>query len=140
MGIGCVALGGLLGEIWFVGEIGWFFGSVPVVVWVVVEQLEGLGGLGEDADGFGAAYVYGVVIALAGEDVGDPVDGGFEPDGVAGGGAGDDHFQPVFARPAEPHKTFLRGQGGPLFGADRVGFDDRCVEQGLQPAPRHLSQ
>ena len=23
------------------------------------------------------------------------------------GGAGDDHFQPVFARPAEPHKPFL---------------------------------
>jgi hypothetical protein len=76
---------------------------------VVVEQLEGLGGLGEDADGFGAAYVAGVVVALPGEDVGDPVDGGFEPDGVTGGSAGDDHFQAVFAVAAEPHEPFLRG-------------------------------
>jgi hypothetical protein len=65
--------------------------------------------LGEDADGFGAAYVDGVVVALPGEDVSDPVDGGFEPDGVTGGGPGDDHFQAVFAGAAEPHKTFLRG-------------------------------
>jgi hypothetical protein len=26
-----------------------------------------------------------------------------------------------------------------LFGADRVGFDDRCVEQVVQPAPGQLS-
>jgi hypothetical protein len=36
------------------------------------------------------AHFYGVVIALSGEDVGDSVDGGFEPDGIPGGGAGDD--------------------------------------------------
>ena len=135
MGIGCVALGGLLGEIWFVGEIGWFFGSVPVVVLVVVEQLEGLGGLGEDADGFGAAYVYGVVIALAGEDVGDPVDGGFEPDGVSGGGAGDDYLQAVFAVAAEPVEPLLGGSRGPLFGADRVGLIAGGLQQGVQPVP-----
>jgi hypothetical protein len=76
---------------------------------VLAEQLEGLGGLGEAADGFGAAYVDGVVIALPGEDVGDPVDGGFEPDGVAGGGAGDDYLQAVFAVAAEPDEPFLGG-------------------------------
>ena len=101
---------------------------------MLAQQLEGLGGLGEDADGFGAAYVDGVVIALPGEDVGDPVDGGFEPDGITGGGAGDDHFQPVFARPTEPHKPFLGSEGCLLFGAERVGFDDRGLEQGVQPA------
>ena len=36
-------------------KIGWFCGPVPVVVLVCVEQLEGLGGLAEDANGFGAA-------------------------------------------------------------------------------------
>jgi len=92
--------------------------------------------LGEDADGFGAAYVYWVVVALAGEDVGDPVDGGFEPDGITGGSAGDDHFQAVFARPAEPDEPFLRGQGGPLFGADRVGLIAGGLDQGVQPVPR----
>ena len=58
-GVGCcvgiVCSGSLIWivliQIWFVGEIVWFFGSVPVVVLVLVEQLEGLGGLGEDADG-----------------------------------------------------------------------------------------
>ena len=42
---------------WFclrIGGLGW---SVPVVVLVSAEQLEGLGGLGEDANGFGAAYL-----------------------------------------------------------------------------------
>jgi hypothetical protein len=40
-------------------RIGRFNRSVPVVVLVLAEQLEGLGGLGEDADGFRAAYVVG---------------------------------------------------------------------------------
>ena len=95
--------------------------------------------LGEDADCFRAAYVDGVVIALPGEDVGDPVDGGFEPDGITGGGAGDDYLQPVFAVAAEAHKPFLGSEGCLLFGAERVGFDDRGLEQGVQPAPGQLS-
>jgi hypothetical protein len=45
---------------------------------ILAQQLEGLGGLGEDADGFGAADIDWVGVALPGEDVGDPVDGGFE--------------------------------------------------------------
>ena len=86
---GPVSGGGLgLLAVRFLRRIGRFGRSVPVVVLVLAEQLEGLGGLGEDADGFGAAYVDGVVIALPGEDVGDPVDGGFEPDGITGGWRG----------------------------------------------------
>jgi hypothetical protein len=84
--------------------------------------------LGEDADGFGAAYLDWVVIALSGEDVGDAVDGGFEPDGVSGGRAGDDHLQAVLARPAQSDETLLRRYRGPLFGADRVGVDDLGFE------------
>ena len=73
---------------------------------------------------------------MPGEDVGDPVDGGLEPDGIAGGGASNDQFQPVFAKPvfasaAEPHEAFLGGLGGLLFGAERVGFDDRGLEHGV---------
>ena len=87
-------------------------GSVPVVVLVLLlaEQLQGSGGLSQNADGFGTADVNGVWIALAVEDVGDSVDGGFEPDGVTGGGAGNDQFQPVFTVAAEPHEPFLRGR------------------------------
>jgi hypothetical protein len=106
-------------------------------VLVLVEQLEGLGGLGEDADGFGAAHLNGVGIALVGEDVGDSVDGGLEPDGIAGGGAGDDQFQSVFGVAAEPNKPFLGC--GLLFGAVRVGMVDGCLQKSLQPAPRHCS-
>ena len=110
MGLGYgLRIGWFFGEIGFVGEIGWFVGSVPVVVLVLAEQLEGLGGLGEDADGFGAAYICWVVIALPGEDVGDAVDGGFEPDGISGAGPGDDYLQAVFAVAAESHEPFLGG-------------------------------
>jgi hypothetical protein len=110
MELGCdLRIGWFFGEIWFVGEIGWFVRSVPVVVLVLVEQRQGLGGLGEDADGCGAAYICWVIIALPVEDVGDAVDGGFEPDGVPGGGAGDDHFQAVFAVAAESDEPFLGG-------------------------------
>src|SRR5688572_32188204 len=96
-------------------SIGWFGGSVPVVVLVLVEQLQGLGGLGEDADGFGAPHLNLIGVALAGEDVGDSVDSGFEPDGIPGSGAGDDQFQPVFGVTAQPDEPLLRGSGGLLF-------------------------
>src|SRR5687768_9910003 len=69
---------------------------------MLAQQLEGLGGLGEDADGFGAAHLDWVGVALPGEDVGDPVDGGFEPDGVPGGGSGDDQLQAGFGCAAQP--------------------------------------
>src|SRR5688572_9355907 len=69
--IGCLGLldAGLL-DVWFavgdaglvvfggfLGRIGGFGGSVPLVVLMHAEQLQGVGGLGEDADGFGAAYL-----------------------------------------------------------------------------------
>jgi hypothetical protein len=118
------------------GRVGGFGGSVPVVVLVLAEQLEGVGGLGEDANGFGAAYLNRIRVALLGEDVGDPVDGGFEPDGITGGGAGNDEFEAMFAVAAEPDEPLARSSGGLLFGTDRVGLDDLGFEQGLQPGQR----
>ena len=38
---------------------------------MLAQQPKGLGGLGEDADGFGAAHIDWVGVALPGEDVGD---------------------------------------------------------------------
>jgi hypothetical protein len=72
--------------------LGGFFGSVPVVVLMVIEKLEGFGGLGEDADGFGATDIDGVGLALPTQNLSDPVDGGFEPDGIPGGGPGNDQL------------------------------------------------
>ena len=117
---------------WFGG----FGGSVPVVVLVLTQQLQGLGGLGEDADGFGAAHVDGVVIALFGEEVGDPVDGGFEPDGISGSRSGNDQFQPVCGAAAQPDEPLLRGVSRLLFGTVGVGVVNGGLKQGLQPAPR----
>jgi hypothetical protein len=99
--------------------------------------LEGVGGLSEDADGFGAAHLHRVWVALLGENVGDPIDGGFEPDGIPGGGPSDDHLQPVFRAAAQLHESFLCRRGGALLGAGRVGPDDRRIDQGLQPAEGH---
>jgi hypothetical protein len=112
-------------------SIGWFGGSVPVVVLVLAEQLQGLGGLGENTDGFGAPYLDGVGVASLGEDLSDPVDSGFEPDGIAGGRPGNDQLQAVFGLAAQPHKPLPGSRGGLLFGAGRVRFNDRCVQQGL---------
>jgi hypothetical protein len=129
---------------WFVGGIGiggigGFGGSVPVVVLMHAEQLQGLGWLGEDPDGFGTAHLNRVGIALVGQDVGDPVDGGFEPDRITCGGAGDDQLQSMLAAAAEPDEPLLGGCGRLLLGTDRVGLDDGGFEQGLQPSPRHRS-
>ena len=93
--------------------------------------------MGEDADGFGAAYLDRVGVALLGEDVGDPVDGGFEPDRIAGGGAGNDQLQAVLRVAAEPHEPFPGGVGGPLFSTVRVSLNDGRVQECLCPAPRH---
>jgi hypothetical protein len=82
--------------------------SVPVVVLVTTKQFERLGGLGEDADGSGAAHIHRVGVTLAGEDVGYPVHGGFEPDRIAGGGAGNDQLQTMLGGAAEPHEALLR--------------------------------
>jgi hypothetical protein len=50
----------------FVGWMGGFGGAVPVVCVVLAEQVQGVGGLGEDADGFGAADLDWVGVALLG--------------------------------------------------------------------------
>ena len=95
------------------------------------EHLQGCGGLGQDAEGFGAPHLHGVGIASAAQDVGDPINGGLEPDRITGGSAGDDQLQAMLAAAAEPHEPLLRSGGGLLFGADRVGFDDGGLQQRL---------
>jgi hypothetical protein len=104
----------------------WFGGSVPVVVLVLAEQLQGLGGLGENTDGFGAPYLDGVGVASLGEDLSDPVDSGFEPDRIAGGRPGNDQLQAVLGLAAQPHEPFSGSVGGLLFGTVRVSLNDRC--------------
>ncbi len=96
--------------------------------------------MGEDPDGFGPPNVYSVGVALPGENLGDPIHGGFEPDGITGGGAGNDQLQTVLRRAAEPHEPFPGSGGGLLFGAFGVGLVDGGLQQGLQPAPRHRPQ
>jgi hypothetical protein len=126
--------------VWLLVGVSGLVGSVPAVVFVLVEQLEGVGGLGEDAEGFGAAHLHRVWVALLGKDVGDPINGGFEPDGIPGGGSGDDHLQPVFRAAAQLHEPLLCCRGGALFRTGRVGLNDRGIDKGLQPAEGHRAQ
>jgi hypothetical protein len=74
---------------------------------MLVEHVQGFGGLGEDAEGFGAPHLHRIGVTSAGEDVGDPIDGGFEPDRITGGSPGNDHLQAVLGGAAEPHKPVL---------------------------------
>ncbi len=105
--------------------------SVPVVVLLLAEQLQSFGGLGEDADGFGATHLNRIGVASPGQDVGDPINGGFEPDRITGSRPGNDQLQPVLGGTAEPHEPFLRRRGGLLFGTNRVGLIDGRLQQGL---------
>jgi hypothetical protein len=77
---------------WFLVRIGGFGGSVPVVVLMFAEQPQSFGGLGEDAEGFGAPHIYWVGVTAPDQNVGDPIDGGFEPDGITSGGPGNDQL------------------------------------------------
>jgi hypothetical protein len=95
---------------------------------VLVEQLQGFGGLGEDAEGFGEPHLNWISVTSPVEDVGDPVHGRFEPDRVAGGSPGNDQLQTVLGGAAEPHKPVLGSRRSLLFGTDRVGFDDLGLE------------
>jgi hypothetical protein len=87
-----VELGLITGR--FLGEIGWFGGSVPVVVLMLAEQLQRLGGLSQDPDGLGPADIKAIGVAFTAEDVGDPINGGFEPDGIPGVARAIIHFNP----------------------------------------------
>src|SRR5207342_2136431 len=104
------------------------------------EQLQCQGGLSQNADGFGAAYLNGVGVALVSQNVGDAVDGGFEPDGITGGRSGNDQLQPMLGAAAKPDEAFLCCCGCLLFGADRVSGDDGGFQQGLQPSPCHCAE
>ena len=95
--------------------------------WCWLSSWRAWAGLGEDANGFGAAHLNRIRVALVGEDVGDPVDGGFEPDGITGGGAGNDEFEAMFGVAAEPDEPLARSSGGLLFSTDWVGLVDGCL-------------
>ena len=82
----------------------------------------------------------GSVSPCLAEDVGDPVDGGFEPDRIAGGGPGNDQLQAVLRGAAEPHEPLLGGVGGALFSTVRVSLNDGCLQQGLYPTPRQRTK
>jgi hypothetical protein len=77
---------------------------------MLAEQLQGFGGLGQDADGFGAPHRNSVGVAVSGQDVDDPINGGCEPDGITGGGPGNDHLQPMLSGAAEPRKPLPSGR------------------------------
>jgi hypothetical protein len=93
---------------------------------VLAQQLQCQGGLGEDADGFGAPYIDGVCVALLGEDLCDPVDGGFEPDRIAGGRSGNDQLQTVLRVATQPHEPFPGSRGGLLFSTSQISLIDGC--------------
>ena len=120
--------------------IGWFGGSVQVVVLMLMQQPQCFGRLGENANRLGPPYVGGVGVAVVAENVGDPIDGGFEPKGIASGSAGDDQLEAVLGCAAESHEAFLRRRGSPLFRGFRVGVNDRGLHQGLQPAEGDRTQ
>jgi len=118
------------------GRIIGFGGSVPVIVLVLAEQVEGLGGLSQNPDRFRTAHLNFIGITLPGENVRDPINGGFEPDRIACCGAGNDQFQPVLTAAAEGDEPFLRRRGCLLLSAGRVGLIDGGLQQGLQSPPR----
>jgi hypothetical protein len=61
------------------------------------------------------------------------------PDGVPGGGPGDDQLQAGFGCASQPHEPLGYGCGGLVFGAGRVGLEDLGFQQGMQPSPRDCS-
>ena len=102
---------------WPLVKIIGFGGSVPIVVLMFTEQLQRFRRLGEDADGLGPADIDAIGVAFTAEDVGDPVDGGLEPDGIPGGGPGNDRLQSVLGLAAQPDETFPGSQCGSLLRA-----------------------
>jgi NAD/NADP transhydrogenase beta subunit len=64
LGGAVVTIGLILG--WLLVKIIGFGGSVPVVVLMLTQQPQCFSGLGHDADGFGAADIDGIIIAVPG--------------------------------------------------------------------------
>jgi hypothetical protein len=54
---GINGLVGFLGRVGRIGKISGFGRSVPVVVLMLTKHVQGFGGLGEDAEGFGATHI-----------------------------------------------------------------------------------
>jgi hypothetical protein len=50
-------INGLVGFLGRIGKISGFGRSVPVVVLMLTKHVQGFGGLGEDAEGFGATHI-----------------------------------------------------------------------------------
>jgi hypothetical protein len=65
----------------------------------------------------------GVGVTLCCQDVGDPVHGCEEPDGITGGGFGHDGFQPIFGVEAE-HILGAAAPLGSFRSQCRVGVQD----------------
>jgi hypothetical protein len=105
---------------------------------MLTQQPQRLSGLGQNPDRFGAADIDGIVIAVPGEDVGDPVDGGFEPDRIPSRSPGNDQLQAMLTAAAQPHKPFLRSSSGLLFGTVGVGLTPPPA--GFAVVPGHRTQ
>ena len=86
-------------------------------VLVVDEQLQRLGGSGQDADGVGSSGADWVGVAADSQDLSDPVDGRQKPDRIPGGCFGDNGFQSVFGVKGE-HILGAAGPFGPRNTAD----------------------
>ena len=98
------------------------------------QQVEGVGGGGQDGQGFGAAEVGGVGVALEGQDLGESVDDGDQVDDLAGGGAGDQGLQAVLVGLAGAHEPVQGGGLGAGLGGGGVGLDGLGLDQGQEPA------
>jgi hypothetical protein len=92
------------------------------------EQGQGVGGVREDVQGGGAAGAQVAGVAAEGEDLGESVEDGGEVDDLAGGGAGDDGFQAVFAGLGGPHALAGLGFEAAGLGGVGVGVDDEAFE------------
>jgi hypothetical protein len=100
------------------------------------EEFVGGLGVGDPADGFGAAFGQGVGVAELVEGPGEVVDGGVEGDDVAGGGFDPDGFGAVVVGGLDPDAALAGVVFGGLPGGVGVGFFDDGVDDFLQPVRR----
>ena len=117
---------------------------VFLLVAVLEQQLEELGGAGQPPERDRPDLVRGGVGVTRGEDLGDPGHGGLDPDRVPGLDAGDHGAQPVLVGPRRGHVTPAAFGLDPLLVQGRVGLDDLGLRHRQHPAgglpaddPRH---